>query len=281
MKFNANGGSVSTASKSVKNKTAIGTLPTPTRTGYTFTGWYTAKSGGTKIATTTAITKDMTLYARWTINKCTVKFNANGGTVGYDSKKITYNTAVGTLPTPKRTGYTFKGWYTAKSGGTKVYTTTKITKGMTLYAKWTANKYTVKFNANGGKVSTTSKKVTYKAKIGTLPTPKRTGYTFKGWYTAKTGGTKVYTSTKITKSRTLYARWSKNKYTVKFNANGGKVSTTSRKVYYGAKVGTLPTPKRTGYTFKGWYTSKTGGSKVSKSKVIKKNMVIYARWTKK
>ena len=210
-----------------------------------------------------------------------ITYDTNGGKELEDNVRYAgANMKMRTHPIPKRTGYKFTGWYTSASGGNKVYSTTKATRNVILYAHW-VKVHTVTFNANGGTVGVEKKWVTNGDKMNFMPTPKRTGYTFKGWYTAKTGGTKVYTSTKITKSRTLYARWSKNKYTVKFNANGGKVSTTSRKVYYGAKVGTLPTPKRTGYTFKGWYTSKTGGSKVSKSKVIKKNTVIYARWTKK
>ena len=153
----------------------------------------------------------------------TLKLNANGGKISTGattySKKVKKKAKVGTLPSASKTGYTFKGWYTAKSGGTKITASTKYTysKNMTLYARWTANKYTLTINANGGKYASgktsASKKVTYAAKVGTLGTPTRTGYTFAGYYTAKTGGTKVAATTvyKYAKNVTLYALWTANK----------------------------------------------------------------------
>ncbi|MDR2163422.1 MAG: InlB B-repeat-containing protein [Clostridiales Family XIII bacterium] len=73
------------------------------------------------------------------------------------------------------------------------------------------------------------------------------------------------------------------KYTVKFNANGGKVSTKSLKLYSGAKYGKLPAPTRKGYKFKGWYTKKSGGVKISAGSTvkIKKAATLYARWSRK
>lgn len=72
-----------------------------------------------------------------------------------------------------------------------------------------AKKVNITFNANGGSVSTKSRVVTMNSKIGKIPVPKRKGYTFVGWYTSKTKGKKVSTATKMTKNRTLYARWKK------------------------------------------------------------------------
>ncbi|MBQ9814265.1 MAG: InlB B-repeat-containing protein [Lachnospiraceae bacterium] len=113
---------------------------------------------------------------------------------------------------PTRTGYSFVGWYTATVGGKRFdeYTVVK-TGDVKSYAHWTANSYTVSFNANGGSVSTSSKSVTYDQTYGTLPTPTRTGYTFDGWYTSSSGGTRIYSSTKvtITSNQNLYAHWTK------------------------------------------------------------------------
>ena len=263
------------------------TLPTDvTRTGYTFMGWYTAASGGTKVTAISATdTGNKTCYAQWTANAYTVTFNANGGSVPTASKSVTYNSTYGILPTPTRAGYTFNGWYTAASGGSKVIDSTKVTTASnhTLFAQWTAGTYTVMFNANGGSVSTASKSVTYNSTYGILPTPTRTGYTFNGWYTATSGGTKVESSTKvaITAAQTLYARWTVNTYTVTFNANGGSVSTASKSVTYDSAYGTLPTPTRTGYTFNGWFTAASGGSKVIDSTKVTtaSNHTLFARWT--
>jgi uncharacterized repeat protein (TIGR02543 family) len=202
IKFASDGGS-KVASQTIATGAVFGGgLPVPTRAGYSFTGWYT--DSGAKVTGTTKITEKQTLTAKWKqMPVSTVKFDAKGGTK-VASKTVVYNTAVGTLPTPKRTGYTFVGWTTAS--GAKITKTTKITKSQTLSAKWTANKYTVKFDAKGG-TKVASKTVTYNAAVGTLPTPKRTGYTFKGWTTAS--GAKVSKTTKITKSQTFNAKWAK------------------------------------------------------------------------
>ena len=142
----------------------------------------------------------------------TVTFHANGGnTPSVGSKTVTYGSTYGTLPTCSRTGYTFDGWYTAASGGTKrnATDTVSITSNSTLYAHWTANSYTVTFNANGGTTPTASKSVTYGSTYGTLPTPTRSGYAFLGWFTEQEGGTQITSAStvSITEAQTLYAHW--------------------------------------------------------------------------
>lgn len=106
----------------------------------------------------------------------------------------TYNTALGTLTTPTRTGYTFQGWYTAPTGGETISDTTKVpAEDTTYYARWTANAYKVTANSNGGTIpaitgwtiasgnATATKNVVYGSIYETLPTPTKTGYTFAGW----------------------------------------------------------------------------------------------------
>ena len=138
--FNANGGTVSPASKVVTCSSNYGTLPTPTRTGYEFDGWYTRESSGTKVNNTTSVGTNppTTLYAHWIANKYTVTFNANGGTVGMKSRTATYGSKYPALPAPTREGYSFDGWYTQKTGGTKVDDNTTVTTAAdhTLYAHW-------------------------------------------------------------------------------------------------------------------------------------------------
>ncbi|MFP3154783.1 InlB B-repeat-containing protein [Lachnospiraceae bacterium ZAX-1] len=210
--FDANGGgNLSKTSATVAAGAAIGALPSASRTGYTLKGWYTAKTGGTKVEATTKITQNQTLYAQWEVEVDTVTFDANGGkNLSKASVKVNYGQAIGALPSVSRTGYTLKGWYTAKTGGTKVEASTKITKSQTLYAQWEVEVDTVKFDANGGtKLSKSKLDVKYNQKIGTLPTVQKKGYTLKGWYTKKTGGSKITSSTKITKAQTLYAQWAK------------------------------------------------------------------------
>ena len=284
--LDANGGSCSTDKITVTYNSAYSSLPNPTRTGYSFDGWYTAKEGGSQVTSgaKVTITSNQTLYAHWNADVYIITLDANGGSSLIKSKTVSYNSTYGTLPTATRTGYSFDGWYTEADGGTKVTSSSKLVKSgsHTLYAHWSASKYTVSFNGNGGNASSSSKSVTYNSTYGTLPTASRTGYTFDGWYTAKDGGNKVTEDTKFTSTsnQTLYAHWKANTYTVSFNLNGGSGSADSKTVSYGSTYGTLPTVSRTGYGFDGWYTDANGGTKItSDTKVaITSNQTLYAHW---
>lgn len=214
----------------------------------------------------------------------TVTLDPNGGTVSKNSVTVYHTGTYETLPTPTREGYSFDGWYTAKSGGTKVTSSTQVSAqtAHTLFALWSPLKEAVQFDANGGSVPVTDMSVTYGSAYGSLPAAVRIGYTFEGWYTAKSGGTRVTQDTTVTttNTHTLYARWKANEYTVTFNANGGSVSTTGKTVAYDAVYGTLPTPTRTGYSFDGWYTASVGGSKITSSSIMKSTsaQTLYAHW---
>ncbi len=210
--FDGNGGTPSTGSKTVYYTATYGSLPTATRTGYSFAGWYSAANGGVKVSDSTEVTTPSahTLYAHWTANNYTVSFDGNGGSASSGSINVTFAGKYGTMPTATRTGHTFDGWYTAKSGGTKVVdsTTVSTASAHTLYAHWNVNSYTLSFNANGGNVSTGSTSVNYGSGYGSLPTPTRDYYNFTGWYTAASGGSKVSSSTTMGASNTtVYAQW--------------------------------------------------------------------------
>lgn len=261
--FNANGGSVTTVSKEVTYGLTYGTLPTPTRTGYTFNGWFTAATGGTQVTESTivTITAAQTLYAQWIAKTYTVTFNANGGSVTTASKEVTYNSTYGTLPTPSRTGYTFNGWFTAASGGSRIYSSTSVTilADQTLYAQWTAKTYTVTFDYNYSDHSTTTT-VTFGSAYGTLPSPKRDYYTFNGWYTAEYGGSEVTSSTIVStdSDHTLYAHWTEIKYTTVTLMVDDTVYATI-KIYIGqtGQVFTGSKPTKSGKTFMGWFFDET------------------------
>ena len=144
-------------------------------------------------------------------------------------------------------------------------------------------KYTISYNAAGGSGAPGAQTKWYGETLVLSATrPSRTGYTFAGWgvyegdpsvnyqpganYTDKQGGT-------------LWAIWTKNNYTVTFNAQGGTVSPESRNVPYNDAVGTLPTPSRPNYTFLGWYTGTNGsGSRVYTTTKITGNITFYAAW---
>jgi len=151
--------------------------------------------------------------------------------------------------------------------------------------------YTVSFNANGGTTPTASKTVTYGSTYGTLPTPTRTGYTFTGWYTAASGGTKITSSStvSITSNQTLYAQWTVNTYTITYNLDGGALRSgkTNPTTYTVNDSFILNNPEKRGYTFKGWridsydvvgnkyiYTNTTSGNRYSGFKI----QLYSAKW---
>ena len=150
--FNANGGSVADGSKDVFYGQPYGSLPTPTRDYHTFLGWYTAANGGEKVTSDTVVETlaPQTLYAHWEINTFTLNFNANGGSVSEASRTVTCGAAVGTLPTPTRTGFTFSGWF--NSAGEKITAYSKLVSSapVTLTAKWNAIAYTASWNTGNG-----------------------------------------------------------------------------------------------------------------------------------
>jgi len=213
----------------------------------------------------------------------------DGGVVDPTSVCVDFGAPIGQLPTPTLSGFYFLGWY--DENGIAVKATDLTPAGPTpvtlaFTAHWLKARHYV-FNANGGKVGTETtaiKEVKPGTKIGTLPSAARTYYKFLGWYTKKTGGSKVTSATvapKTAGTTTLYAHWqAMRKYS--FYANGGKVSVTSKTVKAGAKLGSLPKASRSYFTFMGWYTAKAhGGSHVSSSTKASKSAgssTLYARW---
>ncbi|MDD3302205.1 MAG: InlB B-repeat-containing protein [Candidatus Gracilibacteria bacterium] len=308
--LSANGGTAGTTSvTSTYNESMPIITVLPTKVGYTFNGYFSAISGGTKYynadgssAINYLLTSGTTLYAQWTANTYTVTLSANGGTAGTASVTSTYNTSMPTISVlPTRTGYTFNGYYSATSGGTKYYnsdgssaTSYLLASGTTLYAQWTASTYIVTFDANGGTSGTTSITVTYGTVMPQLPVPpSRTGYTFNGYFDSQSGGTKYYNADgssaiiyDLISNPTLYAQWIANTYTITFNANGGSLGTTSVIATYGLDMPILTTPpSRTGYTFNGYFDSQSGGTKYYNTDGSSANTfnlttttILYAQW---
>ena len=196
--FDVGGGSLGTANatKLITEGTVIGELPMPTRTGYTFVGWWTEASGGTQISTSTTVTSNVTCYAHWSVNKYTVTFDSNGGTGG-TSIKQDYGTNI-IVPTVVRQGYTFKGW-------SPNVAMTVPASDVTYTAQWIINEYTVTFNAKGGEGGTNL--VFGHGTAITMPVVTRSCYDFIGWFTAVDGGNEVVCGSIVTRDMVLYAHW--------------------------------------------------------------------------
>ena len=143
--LHANGGSVSPASVTTGADGKLASLPTPTRSSYSFNGWYTEKNGGTKVTTDTVFSANTTVYAHWTytgggyyyppVTYYTLRFETGGGS-DISSVQGTYNTYIDlTQYVPTWRGHTFTGWYSERSLTNKV-SGVYLTKDMTVYAGW-------------------------------------------------------------------------------------------------------------------------------------------------
>lgn len=213
------------------------TLPeNPTKTGYTFSGWYTDQAC-TTLFEGDAITSDLVLYAGWTPNNYIVHFHINNGGNTQRNQFFVYDTAQKLLPNVfEFTGYTFKGWATSASSTSVKYTDEQEVKNLTadadghvhLYALWAPTSFTVAFNANGGEGQMTSQVITYDAATAlSACTFTREGYIFKGWATSADGSV-VYDDKAIVKNLSsdpntpvnLYAVWEIVQCNVTFIVDG-------------------------------------------------------------
>ncbi len=198
----------------------------------------------------------------------TATFNSNGGgTPSKSSISVSSGSSIGTLPTVSRSGYTFTGWYTTASGGSKISASTKITSNVTFYAHWTSSSstttiYTATFNSNGGNTPNPSTiKSVSGTELGTLPTATRVGYTLAGWYTAASGGTKISSSTKITSNVTYYAHWNINKHIVTYKYTYGNGSPATPEQY--RAMNCVPVKDIASYNKTEWSDTATYGSSYS------------------
>lgn len=247
-----------------------------------------------------------TVYALWAINPTlTYDVNAPAGTnapVAPASKTVPYNTAATDTSgwvagdAGKITGYTFQGWYTGKDGAAKYDFTAKLTSDATVYAKWTANACTVKYDAGGGQGSMPDQKFTFGVPQNlTRNTFTRSGWAFTGWKRADTGdayqdGQQVANLICTPNGGAPFvAQWTPNAAAINYNANppagrtaGGQGTAnwtghTGDTQAIGANGWTVD-----GYTFIGWNTSADGKGTAyapGTTWIANGTLTLYAQWT--
>lgn len=260
--------------------TEVGITLTPGTTyKYQFFGVFNGVEvkGGTYSFTTTGTAPVKTFTATFYLNE-------SCSAVG--TKSVTQGKTYGTLPDAQaKEGHTFDGWYTAATGGTKITDATIFngSSDVTLYPRYTKNAdetVTIHFYMDGKEVMTQT------AEIGSIYGSdyfEKDGYTFTGWYSSETGGTR-YDGSFITATspRTLYARYeltAAQQHTVFLYANGSIFKTLT--VTNGETYGTLPTPSLSDYTFDGWYTAAAGGVQITGSTTVNLTaaQTLYARFS--
>ena len=255
--FDANSGEVKKESMGVLVDTPYGELPVPTKTGYTFLGWFTEKDGGERITAESivAIESDQTLYAHWQVNTYTVTFNANGGDVSPTSKTVTYGQPYGDLPKPGRIGFGFNGWKIKDANAwTTADTVVTLTEDHELQAAWYPYSYSSSWTASGTGYSITVKRTSSPyagASIGTISSgttlyygdvlsvtySAHTGYSISGH-----GSTSITVTGNVTSSQ-IYMSVKPNDYTytIWYRSSNGTHLTTNKVTYpYGTTNTIVP-----------------------------------------
>ena len=276
--FNAYGGYPTPDEQHVKSGEKAVLPVAPTLKGYTFAFWYLGEDeeNATAYDFDTPVTENITLTAKWNINKYTVTFNSYGGTPVPPAQEVEYGLTATKPDDPTLKGYTFAFWYLGEDeeNATAYDFDTPVTENITLTAKWNINKYTVTFNSYGGTPVPPAQEVEY-GLTATEPAtaPTKTGYTFDGWYL---GDEKYDFSDAVEQNITLYANWKKNIYTVTYTDGVDGEEVFADQVYENLLSGIdTPafngTPTRDGYRFTGW--------EPEVSDTVTGNVTYAAQWT--
>lgn len=270
----------------------------PVKTGYRFTGW---QGNDGKVYQKDALKrmpgKDLNLTALWRALTYTITYTGMDDAAAGENapREHTYGTDT-VVPNPSKTGYAFAGWRV--NGGTKAVKeltlgATDYTADITLEATWTAGTYSVRFDANASDATGTMDDQAFaygETKALSANGFTRTGYQFLGWNTTpvKTGLKADYANmAEYTLAQaenvTLYAHWYLTAYDVKYELNGGTMPKEGCPDFYTVESedASLSEPTKAGYTFAGWYTTRTFAAGTEITKLPgghAENLTLYAKW---
>lgn len=211
--FNAYGGFPTPDEQHVKSGEKAVLPVEPTLKGYTFAFWYLGEDeqNATAYDFDTPVTENITLTAKWNINKYTVTFNSYGGSK-VDPQVVEYGLYAQEPEEPTLKGFTFAYWYLDDENEAYDFDTTPITEDITLTAKWEINKFKVTFDTDGGEPIPDDQFVEWGLFVEEPTTePTKTGYTFDGWYL---GDEKYDFSAAVEQNITLTAKWEAKKANV-------------------------------------------------------------------
>ena len=242
-------------------------VPTVIKTGYTFTGWI---ENNKNFDFTTKIKENKKLYSKYEIIKNAVIFNDENRIT---TKKVDYNNKVEKIESQGKIGYTFKYWSTTQDGEEFDFNTL-ITEGITLYAVYDINEYSVNFIDQGNAYGDTQKVKYNKIAVKPETDPIKEGYTFKYWSLDENGVAYDF-NTKITKDTTLYSVYSVNSYKVSFVDNGTKYIEDETIEYNKVAVKPETDPSKEGHTFKYWSLEENGVAYDFNAKITK-DITLYS-----
>ena len=234
-----------------------------------------------------AITGETKLYARAVIrdpnNPLQYTVTYMNGDTQLGEQAVTYNTAIGeladTVTAPTKEGCTLSGW-TTQDGAQWNIAYKPVTDNVNLYASWTTDSYAITFDANGHGTAPEEQVVTYGEKVmKPADDPTAAGYEFGGWYADAACTTEYDFDAAVTGKMTLYAKWTAEKRTVTFDANGHGTAPEAQRVDYDGKVTRPANLIADGYTFGGWFVDQACTTEYDFNSAVKDNMILYAKWT--
>lgn len=231
------------------------TLLDPTKTGYTFVGWFTDDKFTSSVVTELKNEHgDKTFYANYKINQYTISFETNGGT---EVEPIiqNYATVVYAPSAPAKNGYKFEGWYSDTELEDTYTFTTMPANDVTLYAKWSLETYNITYNLDGGTNNENNpSSFTIQSADIILQAPTKTGYNFVGWYT---DGEYEDAIAKIAYGTygdiELYAKWEIIVYTITYVTDDGTENANTTTYTVETDLVYLADASLKGHTFGGWY----------------------------
>jgi len=280
--FNSQGGTEVTPITNILYGTKISEPVSPTRDRFMFGGWYRDSSYVQRYYfTTDVVTSSMILYAKWFLPH-TVSFDSQGGSIVEDITDITHGDLIPEPLAPAKSGYAFDGWHKQSNCVEQWYFDADvITSDMTLYAKWIAL-HLVSFDSRGGS-GVEAIEIGNGRKLVEPTAPTRPGYTFVGWYKEIACINRWnFSLDDVESTRTLYAKWTVQNYTITFNSDGGSTPDPANKVVtFNQEYGALPEPTRSSHVFNGWWTEADGsGTQIFEDTevTITSNQTLYANW---
>ena len=203
--FNTNGGNYIAPKTTAFD--ALLEIEPPTRSGYTFVGWFTDSALTLSFNQARMPASDLTLYAKWTINNYQITFNSNQGSGVSPLTSVPFGSPINAPANPTRSGFIFLGWY-RDANLTQPFTfpSTMPAENVTLFAKWDVIRFDIIFEVNGG-VTLPNLRVEPTTTIPSLPIPQRQGFEFVGWFSNSNLTTPFTTTSMPNQNLTIYAKW--------------------------------------------------------------------------
>jgi uncharacterized repeat protein (TIGR02543 family) len=247
----------------------------PEKDGYGFVNWYSDEALTVEYDFNSPVTRNITLYAKWSNTVYTVTFESNGGSAVAGQNVGEGGSAV-RPPDPTKDGFAFDNWYSDKALTIEYDFNTPVTGNITLYAKW-IRLFTVTFNSMGGS-HIPSQSVKEGEKAIRPDNPTRSAYGFMNWYSDEALTIEYNFNSPVTGNITLYAKWNENTYTVTFVSNGGSSVDEKTVGENGTVSKPSPDPTKDGYVFDNWYSDETLTVEYDFNSPVTRNITLYAKW---